>query len=131
MHWGRYYKAFPKPHLKWNSQLMLLATLVFSYLFYFFLPSLFKLPSLFSTLPSSPASLFPLPSSCTLWCRRPTLGLWKLRQSCFGRPGFHSKWPCSIISCTGSIETRRCQPIVIGPRPETHFLLGTFSIQFF
>ncbi len=28
MHWGQYYKVFPKSHLKWNSQLMLLATLV-------------------------------------------------------------------------------------------------------
>jgi len=28
---GQYYKVFPKPHLKWNSQLMLLATLVCFY----------------------------------------------------------------------------------------------------
>ena len=28
IYWGQYYKTFTKPHLKWNSELMLLATLV-------------------------------------------------------------------------------------------------------
>jgi len=40
MHWCQYYKAFPKPYLKWNSHLMLLATLVsvswFSYFLFHF-----------------------------------------------------------------------------------------------
>jgi len=36
IHWGQYYKTFTKPHLKWNAQLMLLATLVLNFFCQFF-----------------------------------------------------------------------------------------------
>ena len=49
MHWGQYYKAFPKPHLKWNSQLMLLATLVIInklIVYFFVLRKIYKIYSI-------------------------------------------------------------------------------------